>query len=71
MLGRLAEDGRPVALIPDASRGYVLVDPARGAGSPVDGGGRPTLQPTAVVVLPDPPRRRAGASATSSASPCP
>ncbi len=52
MLGRRADDGRPVALISDASRGYVLVDPAASTRAPVDAKLARSLQSTAVVFYP-------------------
>jgi ABC-type bacteriocin/lantibiotic exporter with double-glycine peptidase domain len=49
MLGRRADDGRPVALIPDSLRRYVLVDPVRNTRVRVTGELARTLQPIAVV----------------------
>ena len=49
MLGRRAEDGRPVALIPDAFGQCTLFDPARNTRTPVDRELARTLQPMAVV----------------------
>ena len=49
MLGRLAEDGRPIALIPESGRGYKLVDPARNAPVLVTEAVARSLQPTSVV----------------------
>jgi NHLM bacteriocin system ABC transporter peptidase/ATP-binding protein/NHLM bacteriocin system ABC transporter ATP-binding protein len=49
MLGRRADDRRPVALIPDSLRRYVLVDPVRNTRVRVTGELARTLQPIAVV----------------------
>ncbi|MGP0069615.1 MAG: NHLP family bacteriocin export ABC transporter peptidase/permease/ATPase subunit [Isosphaeraceae bacterium] len=49
MLGRLADDGRPVALIPESRRGYVLVDPTRGSRVRVTEAVARTLQSSGVV----------------------
>src|SRR5262249_46169145 len=49
MLGRLADDGRPVGPIPRGAGRDMLVDPARDVRVPVDGELARALQPTAVV----------------------
>ena len=49
MLGRRADDGRPVALIPDSLGRYLLVDPVRNAREPIDAVVARGLQPGAIV----------------------
>ncbi len=49
MLGRWADSGRPIALIFDSSRGYMLVDPKDNTRVPVAGERARALQSNAVV----------------------
>ena len=71
MLGRRADDGRPVALIPGSAGRYVLVDPADDTRIPVDGKLARTLAADRGRLLPDALLRPCQPSAGSSASPCP
>ncbi len=52
MLGRRADNGRPVALISESSRGYLIADPKDNTRVPVDGERARSLQSTAVVFYP-------------------
>jgi NHLM bacteriocin system ABC transporter peptidase/ATP-binding protein/NHLM bacteriocin system ABC transporter ATP-binding protein len=50
MLGRLAEGGRPVALLPESRQGYGLVDPTRKGKVRVTDAVARTLEPNGVVL---------------------
>ncbi len=52
MLGRRADDGRPVALVADSAGSFVLIDPARNTRVSVDRAVARALEPNAVVFYP-------------------